>query len=63
MVVLDSPDASPPPGKVGIFRNDQSSAAVALLRDGTRRYIRQDGEVFSTNVPALSGGENLSSLF
>ena len=63
VVVLDSPDASPPPGKIGIFRNDQSSAAVALLRDGTRRYIRQDGEVFSTNVPALSGGENLSSLF
>jgi hypothetical protein len=63
VVALDSPDASPPPGKVGIFKNDQSSAAVALLRDGTRRYIRQDGEVFSTNVPALSGGGNLDSLF
>jgi hypothetical protein len=63
VLALDSPDASPPPGMVGIFKNEQSSAAVALLRDGTRRFIRQDGEVFSTNVPALGGGEQLSSLF
>ncbi|HEY6887353.1 MAG TPA: hypothetical protein VI300_06220 [Solirubrobacter sp.] len=63
VVALDSPDASPPPGKVGLFKSEQSSAAVALLRDGTRRYMRQDGEVFSTNVPALAGGGTLSSLF
>jgi hypothetical protein len=63
VVALDSPDASPPPGTVGIFKNEQSSAAVALLRDGTRRYIRQDGDVFSTNVPTLGGGGRLGSLF
>jgi hypothetical protein len=63
VVALDSPDASPPPGKLGLFKSEQSSAAVALLRDGTRRFIRQDGEVFSTNVPLLGGGGHLSSLF
>ena len=63
VVALDSPDASPPPGKVGIFKSEQSSAAVALLRDGTRRYMRQDGDVFSTNVPTLGGGSRLRSLF
>jgi hypothetical protein len=36
---------------------------VALLRDGKRRYIRQDGEVFSTNVPTLGGGGRIGSLF
>lgn len=63
IVVLDSPDASPPPGTVGIFRSEQANAAVALLRDGTRRYIRQDGEVFSTNVPFLGRTGSLDSLF
>lgn len=60
VVALDSPDGSPPPGTVGIFKNEQASAAVALLRDG---YIRQDGDVFSTNVPTLGGAGRSSSLF
>lgn len=63
IVLLDSPDASPPPGTVGIFRSEHASAAVALLRDGTRRYIRQDGEVFSTNVPFLGRTGSLDALF
>jgi hypothetical protein len=63
VVALDSPDASPPPGKIGLFKNEQSSAAVAVLRDGTRRFMRQDGEVFSTNVPTLGGGQHVVSLF
>jgi hypothetical protein len=63
VVALDSPDASPPPGTVGLFKNEQTSAAVALLRDGRRWYVRRDGDVFSTNVPALGTSGHLDRLF
>ena len=49
--MLDSPDASPPIGNVGIYQAGTSTAAVALLRDGRRLFVRQDGDVYSTNVP------------
>jgi hypothetical protein len=62
IVVLDSPDASPPIGKVGIYQAGANTAAVALLRDGRRLFVRQDGEVYSTNVSALSGGGETFSL-
>jgi hypothetical protein len=62
VVVLDSPDASPPIGKVGIFEAGTTTAAVALLRDGRRLFVRQDGEVYSTNVRPLSGGNDVFSL-
>jgi hypothetical protein len=62
VVVLDSPDASPPVGKVGLYQVGVNTAAVALLRDGRRLFVRQDGEVYSTNVRPLSGGEDVFSL-
>ena len=61
-VALDGPDASPPPGTIGVFQNALTTAAVAILADGRRSYVRQDGEVFSTNVPALSGRRGLFTL-
>ncbi|MDA0162761.1 hypothetical protein OM076_20985 [Solirubrobacter ginsenosidimutans] len=62
IVVLDSPDASPPVGKVGLYEVGANTAAVAMLRDGRRLFVRQDGEVYSTNVGPLSGGEDVFSL-
>jgi hypothetical protein len=62
-VALDGPDASPPAGKVGVFRDGQTTVAAALLRDGRRYFIRQDADLFSTNVPALSATPRLRSLF
>ena len=63
IVALDSPDASPPPGMVGIYSDTQTTVAAAVLRDGTRRFMRQDGELYSTNVPALASGGRVDSLF
>jgi hypothetical protein len=63
VVALASPDASPPPGKVGIYSDAQTTVAAALLRDGTRRFMRQDGDLFTTNLPALAGGRGATSLF
>ena len=63
VVALDSPDASPPPGTVGLFKNEQTSAAVTLLRDGRRWYVRRDGDVFSTNVPMIGTSGRFDSLF
>jgi hypothetical protein len=57
VVALDSPDATPPLGKVGIFRNGTTTATVVLLADGRRLFVRHDGEVYSTNVSAFSGGD------
>jgi hypothetical protein len=54
-VALAGPDASPPPGTVGVFQNGQTTIAVAVLADGRRLFVRQEGDVFSTNVPELSG--------
>jgi hypothetical protein len=62
ITVLDSPDASPPIGKVGIYEAGANTAVVALLRDGRRLYVRQDGDVYSTNVRPLSGGGDVFSL-
>jgi hypothetical protein len=61
-VALDGPEASPPPGKVGVFQNAQTTIAVAVLADGRRLYIRQEGDVFSTNVPQLSGPRGAFTL-
>jgi hypothetical protein len=61
-VALDGPDASPPLGKIGVFQNAQTTLAVALLADGRRWFVRQEGDLFSTNVPALSGQRGTVSL-
>ena len=63
VVGLASPDVSPPAGKVGFFETDAggSSVAVALLRDGSRRFARIDrgaGGGFSTNLVELYPGRS-----
>ncbi|WP_157592183.1 hypothetical protein [Solirubrobacter soli] len=63
VVALDSPDATPPPGMVGLFNDEQTTVAATLLRDGRRWYVRRDGDVFSTNVPAIGTSGHLDSLF
>jgi len=49
IVALDSPDGSPPAGKVGLWANDKNVAVVVLLQDGTRRFVRMQDGVYSTN--------------
>jgi hypothetical protein len=61
-VALDGPDASPPPGTIGVFQSTSSTVAVATLADGRRWFVRQDGDVFSTNVPSLSGRRGVTTL-
>jgi hypothetical protein len=62
VVALASPDASPPVDQVGVFQSGQTTAAVATLADGRRWYVRQDGDVFSTNVPGFSATPHRASL-
>ena len=50
------------PGEVGLYQSGQTTVAAALLADGRRRFVRQDGEIFSTNVPALSRTYPVASL-
>lgn len=59
VVALATADASPPPGKVGHFDDGHTRVIAALLADGTRRFARTDGGVFSTNVPALMRAPDL----
>ncbi len=55
-VALPTPDASPPAGKLGYWHESETSyAIVTLLADGSRRFLRRDGEVVSTNDPRLLG--------
>jgi hypothetical protein len=58
VVGLESPHASPPAGKVGYFNVGTTIAAVTLLPDGTRLFVRWDDTVFSTNVPEFYGLAN-----
>jgi hypothetical protein len=64
VVVLDSPDGSPPPGKVGYRLQGENLAVAALLQDGRRVFVRWDNGVYSTNVPELMGGsDDMFSVF
>lgn len=54
VVALPTPDAAPPVGKVGVFDDGRTRVVAALLADGTRRFARRDGDVFSTNVAQLA---------
>jgi len=55
-VALPTPDASPPAGKLGYWHESETSyAIVTLLADGSRRFLRRDGDVVSTNDPRLLG--------
>jgi hypothetical protein len=63
VVALAAPDASPPLGKVGHFDDGRTRVISALLADGTRKFARMDGDVYSSNVPALYGDWDLLTLF
>jgi hypothetical protein len=55
-VALPTPDASPPADKLGYWHESETSyAIVTLLADGSRRFLRRDGDVVSTNDPGLLG--------
>jgi len=51
VTVLPSADAAPPAGKVGYFVQGTTKVVAALLEDGTRWFVRTDGDVTTTNVP------------
>ncbi len=63
VVALAGPDASPPAGTVGFFDDGRTRTVAALLADGTRRFARMDGDVFSTNVPQLTCDPEVLTLF
>jgi hypothetical protein len=53
VVSLDGPDASPPAGKLGLYGDGVNHTLAALLLDGTRVFLRREGDVITTNVPEL----------
>jgi hypothetical protein len=55
VVGLASPDASPPPGKLGVYGDPANHTVAALQADGTRVFLRREGDVISTNVGELLG--------
>jgi hypothetical protein len=57
VVALDSPDASPPIGKVGLFNAPDHEAVVVVTAAGKREFIRWDGDVYSTNVADFAGND------
>jgi hypothetical protein len=63
VVALPTPDAAPPAGKVGHFDDGHTRVISALLADGTRKFARMDGDVYSSNVPALYGDWDFLTLF
>jgi hypothetical protein len=52
---LAGPDDSPPAGRVGFWTQGENWAVVVLLADGTRRFVRVQDRVFSTNDMTLTG--------
>jgi hypothetical protein len=50
VVKLDSPDGSPPIGKVGLYDAPGRTATVVVTAAGKRQFVRWDGDVYSTNV-------------
>ena len=63
VVALPAPDAAPPVGKVGYLDDGHTRAVAAVLEDGTRRFVRRDGDVFSTNVEQLARDPEVLTLF
>ncbi|MDA0161038.1 hypothetical protein OM076_12235 [Solirubrobacter ginsenosidimutans] len=55
VVALDGPDASPPAGTIGLYGDGANHTVAALLRDGTRVFLRREGDVITTNLPELFG--------
>jgi hypothetical protein len=58
VVALAEPDAAPPPGKVGYWQDGETTVVAVSLSDGRRRFVRHDGDVYSTNVSELTGGSS-----
>lgn len=54
IVTLNTPDASPAPGQVGVFDDGVTRTVATLRADGQRLFVSRSNGVFSTNVPALS---------
>jgi hypothetical protein len=55
IVALELPDAAPAPGTTGVYLNGVTRVVAVTLRDGTRKYVRWDGDVYSTNTAEFSG--------
>lgn len=55
VVALEQPDAAPAPGTTGVYLNGATRVVAVTLRDGTRKFVRWDGDVYSTNVPEFAG--------
>jgi hypothetical protein len=41
--------------KVGHYDDGRTRVLAAVLADGPRKFARMDGDVYSSNVPALYG--------
>ncbi len=64
VIGLASPDATPPAGKVGFYKQDGVTVVVARLADGSRKFIRREGDVIATNLPhTIPAGDGILSLF
>lgn len=64
VVELATPDESPAAGKVGFWAPDAKNfAIVALLADGTRRFLSIRDGVFSTNDLSLTEGLDSDDIF
>lgn len=61
---LPDPDASPPAGRIGYWKQGEDTVVASLLADGTRRFVSRRGGVLSTNDPAfMDPGANSFSIF
>jgi hypothetical protein len=55
VVALEQSDAAPAPGTTGVYLNGATRVVAVTLRDGTRKFVRWDGDVYSTNAPEFAG--------
>jgi hypothetical protein len=63
-VALPDPDAAPPAGKVGYWKQGEDAVYASLLADGTRAFVSMRAGVYSTNLEDLMGpGEDAFSIF
>lgn len=60
VVALDQPDAAPARDKTGVYLNGTTRVVAVTLHDGTRKFVRWDGDVYSTNVAEFSGNSEES---
>jgi len=65
VVELTTPDDSPPVGQLGYWTDFKDVAVVVLLADGTRRFVRIQDGVYSTNDMELTGlaSDDVFTLF